>query len=1204
VQLLAASSTAIELHVHDDGAKYPIVIDPLLTSVADESIYWPQAGGFIGKSVSHAGDLNGDGYADIIIGAPDYDFAQVDEGAAFIHYGGPTGTSMTSEVRSNQVGAALGASVSGAGDVNGDGFDDVIVGAPRYDNNLNTDDGIAFVFHGSSSGIPDGDPTTADGTISHVSFANASDLGLGSSVSGAGDVNGDGFSDVIVGAVGGYQAFVFHGSASGFGNTLAAAYDDTDLCCFGTWTPGTEGGGVSSAGDVNGDGYADVIVGSKLYSVGVSGSGAAFVFHGSASGIADGGAGDADAVIDSGQLDAHLGESVAAAGDVNGDGYSDVIVGAPDWDLSGGGTDQGLALVFHGSATGVIALGNPGNADAVFEGAGPNSESLGTSVSGAGDVNGDGYADVIIGSPGLSSGAVPGAAFVFLGGASGLDNVAAFDFTGGQGDARVGASVSGAGDFNGDGYADVLVGARFFNNTEVDEGAVFVLHGGAIGIVDGDPATSDSFLESDQSSAGLGISVSSAGDVNGDGYADVIVGADGYDAGESNAGAAFVFLGGTSGIADGAVVTADTQLESNQAGASFGASVSGAGDVNGDGYADVIVGAYEYDDGETDEGAAFVFLGSASGIPDGDPGTANAQLESNQPMAWFGRSVSGAGDVNGDGYADVIVGSQLYTSGQSQEGVAFVFLGSPSGIADGNPDTASARLQGDQATMGAAAYSGVSGAGDVNGDGYADVIVGFPKYNADEGESEGAAFVFLGSASGIADGNPLTAAAQLESNQGGSNFGFSVSGAGDVNGDGYADVIVGAPGYDAPTSSEGAAFVFMGSASGIADGNPSTAAAQLESDQQFASMGWRVAGAGDVNGDGFADVIVAAAAYDAGQGFGEGAAFVFLGSASGLADGNPATAAAQLKTNQASPGPIGITASGAGDVNGDGFADVIVGDPNYDAEQTNEGAAFVFLGNSEGRPVLAQQRVDDGSGQPIQPWGGSNDPDSIEIAMTATHPDGRGRVKLETEVCASGVAFGDPACELFESASWTDVTATAGGVDLIESIDLSLVTSSVVIDFESAAPGSTIPPDYAEKGFTFSHLTGGDPQEIVDIGGNNVLTDSDIGGYTGAGSAIEFTAAPGTTFDLISLDVADLNGGPNSAISAIGVIPNGQVPQEILLKPNLSTFTTEVLNLTGLTSLWIGIGSYEGDDFAVDNVVLSSVASSVRWRSRVLYAPL
>jgi hypothetical protein len=140
-------------------------------------------------------------------------------------------------------------------------------------------------------------------------------------------------------------------------------------------------------------------------------------------------------------------------------------------------------------------------------------------------------------------------------------------------------------------------------------------------------------------------------------------------------------------VADGNPTTAHAQLESDQAGARMGQSVASAGDVNGDGYADVIVGAFLFDGfQQTDEGAAFVFLGSANGIADGNPATAHAQLESNQASGFLGQSVAGAGDVNGDGYADVIVGANAYDSGQSNEGAAFVFLGSANGIADGKSD--------------------------------------------------------------------------------------------------------------------------------------------------------------------------------------------------------------------------------------------------------------------------------------------------------------------------------------------------------------------------------------------------------------------------------------------------------------------------------------------------------------------------------------
>ncbi|MEZ5540437.1 MAG: integrin alpha [Pseudomonadota bacterium] len=269
--------------------------------------------------------------------------------------------------------------------------------------------------------------------------------------------------------------------------------------------------------------------------------------------------------------------------------------------------------------------------------------------------------------------------------------------------------------------------------------------------------------------------------------------------------------------------------------------------------------------------------------------TAETLLESDQAYALFGFSVAAAGDVNGDGYDDVIVGAHTFDTGAADAGVAGVFLGSRNGVGDASIATAHARITGDQveAWLGCS----VSGAGDVNGDGYDDVIVGARRYDVGDWTDAGAAFVFLGSPAGLSDGSPESAQTRLLGDQDGGWLGYAVDAVGDINGDGYGDVIVGAGRYDTAREDDGAAFLFAGSAGGIADAGPASAYARFESGQARAYFGSAVAGAGDVDGDGVGDFIVGAYQYDCGQ-TNEGAAFVIPGGRLAPADsGGQAVAA-------------------------------------------------------------------------------------------------------------------------------------------------------------------------------------------------------------------------------------------------------------------------------------------------------------------------
>ena len=967
--------------VNDEDAVYPITIDPLSTSpswTAESN----QAGVLFGWSLSTAGDVNGDGYSDVVVGAPFYDNGQTN-GRAFIYHGSATGLSATANwTAESDLGATFfSQSVATAGDVNGDGYSDLIVGAESY-NNGQYQEGRAFVYYGSALGL--------SATANWTAESNQESAFFGHSVSTAGDVNGDGYSDVIVGAyaynngqsVEG-RAFVYHGSSSGLSATANwTAESDQSNASFG-WS-------VTTAGDVNGDGYSDVVIGALYYDNGQSDEGRAFVYHGSASGLSA----TANWTAESDQASANFGWSVSTGGDVNGDGYSDLIVGARNYD--NGQSDEGRAFVYHGSATGLSATANwtaeSDQASALF----------GHSVSTAGDVNGDGYSDVIVGAVVFDNGqSDEGRAFVYHGSASGLSATANWTAESDQANAYFGWSLSTAGDVNGDGYSDVVVGAFIYDNGQSDEGRAFVYHGSASGL----SATENWIAESDQESARFGSSVSTAGDVNGDGYSDVVVGAPYYDNGQTDEGRAFVYHGSATGLS----ATANWTAESDQTDALFGYSVSTAGDVNGDGFSDVVVGAIYYDNGQTSEGRAFVYHGSATGLS----AKANWTAESDQESASFGYSVSTVGDVNGDGYSDVVVGAPYYDNGQTDEGRAFVYHGSVSGLSV----TANWTAESDQ-TSASFGWS-VSTAGDVNGDGYSDVIIGAQNFDNGQGD-EGTVFVYHGSATGLSASANWIA----ESDQASASFGWSVSTAGDVNGDGYSDVIIGAYWFDNGQYNEGKAFVFQGSATGLS----ATANWTAESDQANASFGYSVSTAGDVNGDGYSDVVIGAVRYDNGQGD-EGRAFVYHGSASGLS----VTANWTAESDQESA-RFGWSVSTAGDVNGDGYSDVIVGAVYYDNGQTDEGKVYVYYGNGGTGLRSTVQQYKPGTSNIISSGGLSGTNGEARLNIFGKSPFGRADGKIVYEYKDNGVKFSGTnitnSTSSSGSGSITDLGTSITGVQL------------------------------------------------------------------------------------------------------------------------------------------------------------------------------
>lgn len=941
-KVLAASlhgkGSEMRIDVEVSNAKFPVTIDPIIANGtptnANKKMEINQYYAWFGYSVASAGDVNGDGYSDVLVGAPKYDNGEAEEGAAFLFPGSAEGVTLSATLlQGNQASAEAGTSVSSAGDINGDGYSDVLVGAPYYGP---TDAGAAFVYFGSSSGINTVPDDTLIGTQASANF--------GISVATAGDVNGDGFSDFLVGA---HQhdngqtnegaAFLYYGAASGYGTPTPVMLEANKVNAM-------MGYAVAPAGDIDGDGYSDVLCGARLYSNGQGYEGAVYIFKGSAAGIVTAN----PQHIESNQADARMGHSIATAGDVNGDGYSDVIIGAYLYD--NGQKNEGAAMIYHGSSAGLNptpALTLEGNQTEAW---------FGWAVAAAGDVNGDGYADVIVGGRYFENGqANEGSAFVYHGSASGLKPTPASTIESNQGNAWLGSAVASAGDVNGDGYSDIIIGAYTYDSGQTDEGLAMVYHGSASAIEPTPGTTTNGTTYSE-----LSTSMSYAGDLNGDGIDDVIAGAPTHDP-TMNLGLVFVYYG----TLDGLDTPSATILYTEDEYYAYGESVSGAGDVNGDGYDDIIVGAYSY----FATGKAFVYYGSATGI------SQSSKTELSYTSGSFGHRVAGVGDLNGDGFADVAVNVPQYTEDEAIRGAVMVYFGSAAGIGTtpkiyvGQEDPYS--------------FSRISGAGDVNGDHYDDLMIA----DFEPGGTEAKVMVYHGSATGPGD----TPAVTLASGISGAVIDAIAKG-GDVNGDGFGDILI-----EAKVSGGGKALVYYGSSTGLSAVNRTVIS---KNNVGFASA---LGAAGDVNGDGYGDVVIGNGGYilPGGQ-FPSGAAYVYLGSPAGIS-----TTEVIAITDSAPDWLMGHTVSGAGDVNGDGYSDVLVGVKHYaDAYNGSQGQVRVYHGNN-GKNLRNDARLynADLTSYYNQNYPGQNTETNFGIGLFVKSFLGTNKGKLVWETRSPGNAF-------------------------------------------------------------------------------------------------------------------------------------------------------------------------------------------------------
>ncbi len=392
------------------------------------------------SSMSQTGDLNGDGFDDFILGhtstSPN---GVLDAGSAYI-YSVSTG-SILYQIDGSYERGFLGSSVSGAGDVNGDGFEDFIIGAPTEDPNGFEHAGSVYVYSGVS------------GNLIHQFDGQSPSTFLGGSVAAVGDVDGDGYSDVAMGGMFPEQVLVYSGKNGSlvhhfFGANPYDHFNDS----------------VEGAGDVNGDGFDDIIIGARGADPnGLDWAGSAYVYSGSTGSLLY--------QFDGSEAKGTFGSAVSGAGDVDGDGFADVIIGAPH-QSSQTPVNAGKVYVYSG-ATGAMLYQFDGNFYHGF---------LGQSVSSAGDLDEDGFSDLIFGGGGLYIHGAYGEVHVISGKLGSV--IQSFI---GDASKTFGRLVSGGGDMNGDGCPDVIFEGSpgvlvhpFFRGMTVNSNSISAASGGTL----------------------------------------------------------------------------------------------------------------------------------------------------------------------------------------------------------------------------------------------------------------------------------------------------------------------------------------------------------------------------------------------------------------------------------------------------------------------------------------------------------------------------------------------------------------------------------------------------------------------------------------------------------------------------------------------------------------------------------------------------
>ena len=974
-----------------------------LTGPLDDSDYF-------GHSVEAIGDLDDDGVVDLAVGALYDDDGTAEAGGVHVLLMNADGTVKAEQKISETAGGFSGSldtydyfgdSVAALGDVDGDGVEDIAVGAHSDDDGGNQR-GALYVLFLNRNGTVRAEQKISD-TVGGLSTALDDGDNFGVSASGIGDLDGDGVPDLVVGANtdddgGTNRGAVYVLFLNGDG-TVKAEQKIADGSGGGPTLVDYDQFGISvaSLGDVNGDGTGDIAIGAYFDDDGGLNRGALYVTFlntdGTASGfqkISDTAGGFTETMVNND----HLATSLAGVGDLDGNGVPDLVAGAKYDD--DGGPSRGAVYIINLTATGTVASSMKiSSTDGSFTGPLDDNDDFGSSVTGIGDLDGDGTIGIAVGVPKDDDGGTDrGAVYV-------LDL----------------APPACLVDSDSDGLCDDEEDA----NTDADDDPA--TNPGP----DTDGDTLPNYLDADDDGDGTPTASENA-DPNADG--------DPRDALDSDKDGQPDYLDAPA-LGPAVYVQNEQKISATAGGFTgpidatneyFGGSATPIGDLDGDGVNDVVIGASRDDDGAADAGAVYVLFLNTNGTVKTEQkisataGGLSAALAANDG---FGRSAGGIGDLDGDGLPDLIVGAP--SDGATSTGAAYVlFLN-----ADG---TVKAEQKIAQGTGGLAATlddsdlfgSDVSGIGDLDGDGLNDVIIGAS--NDDDGATDaGAVYILLLNADGT-----VKAEQKISATSGGLTgvpgagdlFGGAATGIGDLDGDGFADVAVGASRSDGPTDSGSVTILLLnsdGTVKGeqrIADGTGGLTASLQTSDW----FGTSVGGAGDINEDGVPDLMVGAITDDDG-GNERGAVYLLFLNTDGTVKGEQKISS----TSGGLVGPLdnndrfGIDVAGIGDLDGDGSIDFVVGAFLDDDGNSGYGAAYVLFGGPS--PVVTVNStgdaVDATPGDDVCDTGGTNSDGDPECTLRAAIAEANASAVVDT--IEFDIPAGDPG---HNAGTWTFTPAS------------------------------------------------------------------------------------------------------------------------------------------------------------------------------------